>query len=423
MASKKLDPALVDKIIKLLTETTDSQRLISLATGVSQGTVHNICIKNKIIRPLETKESIDSVKLNPTDKRILQLEQQVVSLKDERTNIKAAYKAAQRSNGIFQALAEEIKDIVKPISPLPVAKKINYHGKKIQESLVMLLSDEHAADIILPHQVGGLEHYDFNIALKRAETLVDSTLRFTQKILRSYQFDTLFVLSLGDHVSGEIHKAVDHTTYRNVFRNCIATGQMQALMLRDLAPYFKNIKVICVSGNHGRKTPKKDYQNPRDNYDYLVAETAFAYCRDLVNVEFIIPDSFSANVDIEGHGFCISHGDDVRSYMGIPWYGIERKTRRLAALNNAVDKRVDNYVFGHFHNIAIQDVLRGEVLINGAWVATSPYAYNSLSTFNEPAQVIFGVHRTWGITWRLHVKLKSENEEGGSHRYSVIMAK
>jgi len=418
-----MNKELIDKVIEQLETTTKSQLNIATELGISQGTVCNIGRKNNVVRPMKELQTKEIKSIDPTDERVLSLERKVISLQDERNSLKAAYKASQRESGIFQALAEEIKIAVTPVTPLPVTSKINYYGKKIKESLVLCLSDEHACDIVLPHQVGGLENYNFPIALRRAETLIDAIIKFTKKILKSYQFDTLYILALGDHVSGEIHNAVDHSEYKNIFRNCIATGQMHALMVRDLASHFDNVKVIGVSGNHGRKSLKKDYHGPRDNWDYLIHETAAAYCRDLINVEFIIPDSYSACVEIENHGFLVSHGDDVKSWNSIPFYGIERKTRRLAALNNATGQRIDNYIFGHFHNIADIASLKGEVIINGAWPATSPFVYNAMSTFNEPAQLLFGVHRDYGISWRLPIKLKTIGEEQGPQRYSIIMAK
>jgi len=416
MPTKKLSKETENKIKDALETTTKSHKTIADEHGVSVGTIGNVKKKHKIQRPKEVKPKAD-----PTNARILELESKVIALKDERAALRKSYQAAQRNNSIYQALAEEIHDTVKPIRPLPRAPRIKTKDKQIHESLVMHLSDEHACDIVLPHQVGGLENYNERIALRRAEVYVDSLIKFTQHTLKQYNFGTLFILANGDHVSGEIHDAKDHTEHRNTFKNCLSTGQMHALMLRDLAAYFDDIKIIYTPGNHGRRTPKKDHNNPKNNWDYLVAETAFAYARDLENVEFIIPDSFSINLDIEGHGFHVAHGDDIKSFNNIPWYGIERKTRRLAALNCAVDRGVQYFCFGHFHNPATQAALNGETIINGTWVATSPYVYNSLSSFTEPTQIVHGVHKERGVTWRLHIKLRSDKEHLGPKRYGVIL--
>lgn len=390
-----------------------TQIKIAKKHGVSVGTVSNV--KQNHIKTFEDQP-------DPTNARILQLEAQNIALQDENRRCHASYKAAQRKNSVFEALVNEMHEVVAPISPLPRAIKRPKPSKQIKESLVMHLSDEHADEIVLPHQVGGLERYDFRIALRRAEEYVDTVLKFTQHTLSNYCFDTLWIFAHGDHSSGEIHGSVDHSYYRNQFRNSLAIGQMHALMLRDLAPHFAHIKILYLSGNHGRRSIKKDYNGPWNNWDYLIAETARMHCTKLGNVEFLVPDSFSANVEIEGYGFCVTHGDEIRSWNSIPWYGLERKTRRLTALHASQGKKVDYYCFAHFHQPSTHATLNGETVINGSWVATTPYVFEKMSTFTEPSQWLHGVHRDRGISWRLNVKLRTEREHLGPNRYVVNLA-
>ncbi len=346
----------------------------------------------------------------------------ITRLMDERNALKKQNKELLRENGLFVALADEIRETVKPISPFKQVV-IKDEKDKIQETVVLHLSDEHADSIVKSHQVDGLEEFNMSIALRRAETLVDRLLKFTQKTLSNYNFGTLVILANGDHVSGEIHDATKHSEYGNAIRNALAVGQMHSCMFRDLAPYFYDVKVVYTAGNHGRRSIKKDHESPWNNWDYLVAETARAYCRDIKNVEFLIPESFSHCMDIEGHGFCIRHGDDIRSWNGISWYGIERQTRRLQALSAIHDRTVKYFVYGHFHTMGMQANLKGEVLLNGSWVGTSPYVYNALAAYNEPSQLLHGVHKDMGVSWRLPIKLRTEKEHLGPTRYHISLAK
>lgn len=391
-----------------------TQNEIAKKHGVAQGTVGNI--KAGIVKAQEGQS-------DPTDVRVLQLEAQNIALKDEISRCKRAYTAAQRNNSIFAAIKDELETVITPIKALPAITRQKTDKKLIRETLVALLSDEHADSIVLPHQVGGLERFNFNIALRRAEEYVDTIIRFTQKTLNNYKFETLVIIAHGDHVSGEIHKSTDHSEYRNAIKNALAVGQLHSLMLRDLAPYFKDVKIIYVPGNHGRRSIKKDYHGAHDNWDYLVAEAAKLHCVNIDNVEFLIPDSYSACIDIEGYGFHITHGDEIRGWMGIPFYGLQRKTQRLTALNAAQKKKIDYYIFGHFHQASTLAALDGETIINGSWVATDPFAYEGLSVFGEPSQWLFGVHYKRGISWRLNMKLKTDREHLGANRYVVNLAK
>jgi hypothetical protein len=90
-------------------------------------------------------------------------------------------------------------------------------------------------------------------------------------------------------------------------------------------------------------------------------------------------------------------------------------------LNAVAGKNISYYCFGHWHNVATQAALNGETILNGAWVACDPYAYNSITAFTEPSQWLHGVHKKHGVSWRLNVRLRSEREHLGPKRYSPVL--
>jgi UDP-2,3-diacylglucosamine pyrophosphatase LpxH len=306
---------------------------------------------------------------------------------------------------------------VVPVDPRPPK------DQQIEEHLVMHISDGHHDQIVKPSECGGLERYNFPISMRRGEHYVDTLLKWSQHTLApQFHFPTLTVLAYGDHTSGEIHGAAQRSYFRNQFKNSFAIGQLHALMYRDLAPYFETVNVVYVPGNHGRRSMKKDYHGAHDNWDYMVAETARLHCRDIKNINFVIPDTFTININIHGVGFCVFHGDDIRSNLGIPWYGMERRQRRIMALSSMQgETRIRYYCCGHFHRPASMNELDGEMLMNGAWVASDAYAYNSFGGYTEPSQLIHGVNSKYGITWRMPVKLKTDNEQDGPQRYKIDM--
>lgn len=358
-------------------------------------------------------------KYNPTDERILRLESQLVAERAEKNALASQTKILKKKAAIFEALVEQMHEYVPPLEPLPGLFKPPKE-KKITEHLVMHLSDIHGDEVVKASQVGGLEDYDFEIACLRAQRYVEQTIEHTQVHLTNYSFPTLWLLSYGDLTSGEIHGGTARSYFRNQFKNCLAIGRMKAMMIRDLAPYFQDVKVICLPGNHGRRSKKKDYDGAHDNWDYLVCETAAMLTEDIPNVEFTIPDQFSINVDINGSIFNISHGDDIKSWNSIPYYGIERKTRRLAALHSR--QPINYFCMGHFHQPAMLDNgLEGETIINGPWLATGTYAYEGLAAASKPRQWIHGVHAKNGISWRMPIDLRLPGERKllSDRRYKI----
>jgi hypothetical protein len=361
---------------------------------------------------------------DPTDRKVQELQAEVIHLTDERNRERQRAKSNAKTEGLFKAMAGELTDKVIPVKPLPVVRKPFSTRKKIHEHAVLHLSDGHHDQVVTPDDCGGLESYDFPISCCRAERLIDSTLQWTQQTLGDqFIFPVLNVLAYGDHTSGEIHGAATRSYFRHMMRNCIATGKLHALMFRDLAPYFDQVNVVYVPGNHGRRTTKKDYHGAHDNWDYLIAEMAKLYCQDITNIDFLIPNSFSVNLDINGVGFNIAHGDDIRSSMGIPWYGLQRRQSRLQALAPLqTGPRVRYYCVGHFHQKGMVGAQDTETIMNGPWPATDAYAFNSLSGYTEPFQWLHGVNPKYGISWRMDLKLKDELREAkGPQRYKIEM--
>jgi hypothetical protein len=361
---------------------------------------------------------------DPTNTKVLALEAEIIHLQDERNVMRRQVRAMTKTHGLFTALTEEMNRIVVPMSALPrvppVERKI-VNERQIEEHLVMHISDGHHDQIVKPAECGGLERYNFPISMRRGERYVDTVLKWTQQTLApQFHFPVLTVLAYGDHTSGEIHNAAQRSYFRNMFKNSFAIGQLHALMYRDLAPYFETVNVVYVPGNHGRRSMKKDYHGAHDNWDFMVGETARLHCRDIPNINFVIPDTFTINLEINGVGFCVFHGDDIRSNLGIPWYGMERRQRRIMALSSMQEStRIRYYCCGHFHRPASMNELDGEMLMNGAWLASDAYAYNSFGGYTEPSQLIHGVNPKYGITWRMPVKLKGDDDASGPQRYKI----
>lgn len=413
----KLSDEMVVQIKDALNQGALTQKQIGAKFGVSRSVISDIACGRVHKNVRATGET------TPEEREIFGLQAEIAHLREEKNAAKRQVQQAAKAHGLFKAVVEEMEQRIKPIPALPSARQNFTPGDdQMSEHLVMHLSDGHFDQVITHDDTGGLERYDFPIAMCRAERLVDVTLKWTQQTLApTFKFPSLTVLSYGDHTSGEIHGASQRSYFRNCFKNCHAIGQLQALMFRDLAPYFQQVNVVCVPGNHGRRSMKKDYHGAHDNWDYLIAATARQYCRDIPNINFAIPNAFSCNVDIDGVGFHIFHGDDVKSSLGIPWYGLEKRRHRMMALENVRQGvPIRYYCCGHFHRPGSTTEVNGEMIINGAWPATDAYSYNSFGGFTEPSQLIHGVNQKYGITWRLPVKLKCDYEQKGPRRYRLV---
>lgn len=356
----------------------------------------------------------------------LSLEEDVRKLEDENRRLKQGLREAQRESTLFKSLSTVVKQ-QPPFSTFAPYLIKDKTKKDITESAILILSDSHGDQEVLGKRVQDLEEYNFDVACSRAERIVDVTISHLKENMAKYNFERLYIIGLGDYVSGEIHKATEHSKWKNSLKNAMGMGELLAMMITDLSRYFPEIVFTSVSGNHGRRSVKKDYRGAQDNWDYMVACHAATRLQGLIaekRLKVFFPDAWSMGISIYDWNFLVNHGDPVRSWNSIPWYGIERRTRRLNAIG-AVTGNIPNYFFfGHFHNMATQQHTCGETIINGSWLGTDEFALESLGAYSEPFQWLMGVHPQYGITWRMPIKLRGSDwrkTEVRTGRYAVTI--
>ena len=384
----------------------------SLVSDIATGRVHTD------VNPQITKVKMSGgqTKEYDVDDHIISLMGQVENLRLERNDLRRQVRKASKTQNIFEAVAEEVSGYTKALVP----KGKVYTPKRsadVEESLVLHLSDGHHDQIVLPEEVNGLENHNFLVSTRRAEVLVDSVIKFSQHTLCNFHFRELWILAYGDHTCGEIHDAEKKSHFRNQFKNALAIGQLHALMFRDFAPHFEKINILYLPGNHGRRTTKKEYADgAHNNWDYLIGKLAEDYCRDLDNVEFHIPNAFSAIVDINGFNFHVSHGDDISGTQGQPWTGLRKRHERMSPIHH---NQIDYYACGHWHTRGDVEGNGTEFLTNGNWLVTDGYAYNKMGVAGKPTQLLHGVHEKRGVSWRLPIQLRTEDELDGPQYYDV----
>jgi hypothetical protein len=117
-------------------------------------------------------------------------------------------------------------------------------------------------------------------------------------------------------------------------------------------------------------------------------------------IKFYIPKAWWIIANVRGWDFLLLHGEDIKAWNGIPYYGVDRADARYTLLLQTINKSYHYMCCAHHHSHAEIDRPVGEKLINGAWPGGSMYSYKSLNTSSVPSQLFFGVHERKGITWR-----------------------
>ena len=274
---------------------------------------------------------------DPTDKRVLELEAEIVHLTDERNRERQKVKAGAKIAGLFKAVVAEMDQRIKPFAALPLATGVPPQGAdhrarrhapfgRPPRSGRAARGSRRPGRLQLPRLVLPCR------TLRQHGRRMDATTPWP----RSSTFPVLWVLAYGDYTSGEIHKACERSYYRNQFKNCLAIGQLaRPDVPRPGRPLRAGQRPLS-----GRQPRPADAQEglPRCARQLglpLSARWPGCIAATWATSSFTIPDAWSANVNINGVGFNVSHGDDVRSNLGIPWYGMVRRQKGLIALGAA----------------------------------------------------------------------------------------
>lgn len=284
-----------------------------------------------------------------------------------------------------------------PYRPLPAAKG------ETRESMAMVLSDWHSAEVISREGTRGHNEYNAHITAQRAHRVVSSAISIKQRLERSgWRFDELMLMLNGDMVPGTIHEIEKHTDAENIVLTVHGTGWILAQSIRDLAAVYPKVRCMCLSGNHGRLPDARRVQQkePLRSWDTMVYLYAKAFLADLTNIEWHIPNAYSALFDVQGWTFGQMHGHDIKGWNSIPFYGIQRSTRNQNALEAARRNTIHYWVISHFHSQSSLPQAAGEVFINGSLCGGTEFTVNGMGVADPPNQLMFGVHPEHGVTHR-----------------------
>jgi hypothetical protein len=298
-----------------------------------------------------------------------------------------------KRNGELQNIRDLVMSAVPPIAPLALEYKPRKKSKKNDHPAFLMLSDWQIGEVIDDAQAGGWGAYDLAVARRRVLALAEKLLDWVEVQRSGYRIDGLEVPFLGDLVSGDIH---DELRITNEFPTPVAAceaGKLAADLLAVIAPHFNIVRAHFIGAdNHGRLTKKPQYkQGALNNWNVVVCEVMRARLREHKNIILNFEVANPAVVEIEGSDILMAHGHDIKAWMGIPWYGMERYRGRNAIRYAMKGKSIRLGLCGHYHTPA-------EIpgwMMNGCLTGTTELDH-AKGRFSCPSQKSFLWNRTHG---------------------------
>jgi len=278
---------------------------------------------------------------------------------------------------------------------------IKSHLKK--EVWLQMISDFHYGLKVKPVEIGGIFEYNSEVAKKELDYLLFKTCRILE--YHPNRPDTLVITLLGDMIDNAIMRDNQMASIEfQITDQIMGVVELMTDYIITLSKYFKEIKCFGVYGNHGRITQKVTGAHPKDNFDRIVYWGIQERLKGIDNISFEFTEAQHMLVDIEGWQFWLEHGDTVRSWAGIPFYGAKREKSNINDMLNKFSEKADYTLAGHFHI----DAEFENIFMNGSFVGGDIFSIGRLRRMNIPSQTILGINKKHGVVWKRKIQLIDE---------------
>jgi len=344
--------------------------------------------------------------------------------------IKHYQKQAKRLEGRLTSrrwLEDEVAgqmSVLKPV-PVPCIDTKNKLDMRPQVG-VLEFSDPHFGYYAPPGQLGVFGEYNTDMAKARTRATFQSFTHLTH--MRSFPVEEVRVYMLGDNMEHSyMRPAQAKQTDAHVVKQTIDFCETIIPCFQLLCSEFEQVVIHAIPGNHGRTTQKAGENLPDETYDHLAYYAIEKAMSAQSNFTMHTHEAWYFIDQIFTWKFLGLHGEDVLSWAGIPFYGIERAVKdyymmlgmvslsKIRDLDPMVEMAASQFLsmlmlpdyvaIGHFHNKMVWDIMGVEVLGNGTLSGVSLYGTKRRRRLSRPSQNVFWVHPEHGVGERCPINL------------------
>jgi len=275
-----------------------------------------------------------------------------------------------------------------------------------EEEAVLLLSDIHTG-MINRHPLTGEVTYNDEIRSKEYVYLRDSISSVKGLLDKSFNMRNLHIFCLGDIVTN------DRIFEGQKFEISCGIGEQIWVAVRDLTNFIGEMKKLFITvhfegviGNHGRTFPDYQTEPVQNNFEYHLYRILQMVFANDKRVKITVPETATHSVDIRGHKYYMSHGNNIR---GLSRNALERSVKDILV---ALPEGFDIYTIGHLHRCENMDLNENSMLlINGCWIKADCFGYEVFKQFSNPRQWFFGVSDKRPITWWYRLGLQAPEKK------------
>lgn len=298
--------------------------------------------------------------------------EQMASIRKEKQKLfdeRAALNKINRENGRL----EETLDILE--------RKIAENGQNTFAPIVVPNIDTAKdmivciSDVHLGQNAGGyFGAYNTEIAVERFKKYLADILN----IQNLQNATNVYVVLIGDLISGNIHTTVQLQNRENVVEQTQTVAELISAFTYELSKHFTTTHIVSVAGNHSR-LGKKDAVIRDERMDDIIPWYLEAKLGHLDNIIFEKEkyDATIASFRVRGHEYLVVHGDfDAYSESGI------------SKLMMMIRHSFTGVFYGHLHHCSYDCISNIQLVRSGSFCGTVDDYTISKRITGDPQQMV-----------------------------------
>ena len=310
--------------------------------------------------------SSDYSQVLKVDDKLLEYKKEKIKLNDQRTQITALTRLAAREEA-FKDIAKEVANSISKEKILDIPSPITINNE--EKKAILCIGDWHyGLEVNLFYNT-----YNTEIAIERITNLVNSVILK----IKEHNIDDLYVINLGDMISGRIHLPLRINNRIDTVQQTIEISEILSEFLTILSQYT-HVNYISVLDNHSRVEPNKKESLNTESFARIIDWFLQERLANNKNIDFI-ENTFSedfAAFYVFNHCVVAIHGDKD------PQKGI------VDRLNSYMQGHIDLLISAHRHHFTADENNFTEFYCNGSLIGQDQYSAD-LRLNSKPSQLLF----------------------------------
>ena len=310
----------------------------------------------------------DAVEAGLASANQLAADAEVARLRSEVASLRGRYKSALAAIDAERERADAIAGLtgIKP-AKRAVPKKVRH--AKHDATAVLMLSDVHCEERVLPETVNGENDYSLDVCQLRMDELEERFISCLEHERNQANIRRVLIWLGGDFITGHIHPDCMEVAALSPMNATRWIAERLRGLIDSIAAHAAEVIVCTNAGNHGRSTEKNRIATELDHSWEQMMYFTLAREESNANVEWRIAEGHLGYVDLDGFLVRTTHGHSIRFAGGV--YGLALPASKAIARWDA-GRKANLTIFGHYHSFGW---LRGaRYVANGSVIGHSPYA-------------------------------------------------